>query len=770
MSTSSGQQPETRAARRATAQSPTRSSAKATRNGNTRNGSRPKGTQRTRTGAQRTQSAKRKQRRSFGEWLRVGWTVWLKRLGITAAAAFTLGLIGTVFAFLAVDIPDANALAEAQTTIVYYDDGKTELARIAELNRESIPLATVPKHVQQAVIAAEDRDFYTNSGISPSGIGRSIWQAVKGSDVQGGGSTITQQYVKNYFLTQDRTVDRKLREMVISIKIDRDLSKDQILEGYLNTIYYGRGAYGIQAAAKAYFAKDASALTVAEGAVLASVMNAPSLFDPALGEKQKSNLTNRWGYVMDGMVAMGALSAADRAAATFPAVQAKAPSRALSGPTGYLAAAVRQELTTKLKLSAEDIDRGGLRITTTINKKAQDAAVASVDKNFPKSNTQDVYAGLAAVRPGDGAVVAMYGGADYQKRQFSAATDAKIPAGSTFKPFALIAALQQGLSTKTTVDGSSPMKDKALGIDRIENEGGRSYGTVDLRKATASSINTAFVRLNAKIGAQATRDAAVAAGIPESTLGLGTEITNVLGNASPRVLDVANAYASIAAEGRRATPYLVKRATSPAIGVDFTAQPNVVDAFGKDVAADVIDAMQAVTASGGTGARAQQIGRPSAGKTGTSEERKSVWFSGYTPQLSTSVAMYKDVNGTPAPLTGIGGLDELSGNSFPLSIWIDFMKGALEGEPKVDFPKRAGVGDDKARTSAPVTSQATSAPTVTAEPTQAPVPTVEPTKPAATQTPTQTVRPTTQPTVTQPGNKPTTPPGHSTATATGPVP
>ncbi|MBK8758414.1 MAG: penicillin-binding protein [Actinomycetales bacterium] len=300
---------------------------------------------------------------------------------------------------------------------------------------------------------------------------------------------------------------------------------------------------------------------------------------------------------------------------------------------------MRQELTTKLKLSAEDIDRGGLRITTTINKKAQDAAVASVDKNFPKSNTQDVYAGLAAVRPGDGAVVAMYGGADYQKRQFSAATDAKIPAGSTFKPFALIAALQQGLSTKTTVDGSSPMKDKALGIDRIENEGGRSYGTVDLRKATASSINTAFVRLNAKIGAQATRDAAVAAGIPESTLGLGTEITNVLGNASPRVLDVANAYASIAAEGRRATPYLVKRATSPAIGVDFTAQPNVVDAFGKDVAADVIDAMQAVTASGGTGARAQQIGRPSAGKTGTSEERKSVWFSGYTPQLSTSVAM-----------------------------------------------------------------------------------------------------------------------------------
>lgn len=761
MSTSSGQQPESRAARRATPSAPNRRSPNGTRNG-TRNGSR--------NGARKGSRPTTRQRRSFGEWLRAPWKVWLKRLGITAAAAFTLALIGAVFAFLAVDIPDANALAEAQTTIVYYDDGKTELARIAELNRESIPLASVPKPVQQAVIAAEDRDFYSNSGVSPSGIGRSIWQALKGSDVQGGGSTITQQYVKNYFLTQDRTIDRKLREMIIAIKIDRDLSKDQILEGYLNTIYYGRGAYGIQAAAKAYFNKDASALNVSEGAVLASVMNAPSLFDPALGEKQKTNLANRWTYVMDGMVSMGALSAADRAAAKLPEIQAKAPSRALSGPTGYLAAAVRQELATKLKLSSEDIDRGGLRITTTINKKAQDAAVASVDKNFPKANATDVYAGLVAVRPGDGAVVAMYGGADYQKRQFSAATDAKIPAGSTFKPFALIAALQQGISTKSTIDGSSPLRDKALGIDRIENEGGRSYGTVDLRRATASSINTAFVRLNAKIGAQATRDAAVAAGIPDSTLGLGTEITNVLGNASPRVYDVANAYATIAAEGRRATPYLVKRVTSPAIDVDFTAQPNVVDAFGKDVAADVIDAMQAVTANGGTGARAQQIGRPSAGKTGTSEERKSVWFSGYTPQLATSVAMYKDVNGTPAPLTGIGGLDELSGNSFPLSIWIDFMKGALDGEQKVDFPKRAGIGDDKVRTVAPP-APATSAPAVTTDPTQAPpAPTVEPTVPAPTQTPTKTVGPTTQPTATKPGGKPTTPPGQSTATAPAPAP
>ena len=541
--------------------------------------------------------------------------MWLRRIPWILGGLFLFGLAGIAVAFAAVQIPGSNELADAQTTIIYFDDGKTEMARMAELNRESVALSQVPEHVKKAVIAAEDRDFYTNSGVSPSGIARSIWQALKGADVQGGGSTITQQYVKNYFLTQDRTVDRKLREMIIAIKIDRDLSKDQILEGYLNTIYFGRGAYGIQTASKAYFNKDVSQLTVAEGAVLASVINAPSLFDPALGAKQKTNLTNRVTYVLDGMVSQGWLNAADRAAAVMPETQAKAPSRTLSGPTGYLAVAVRKELTARLKLSNEDIDRGGLRITTTVSKKAQDAAVAAVDKNMPKTKAENVYAGLVAIRPGDGAVVAMYGGADYQARQFSAATDATIPAGSTFKPFALIAALQQGISTHTTFDGSSPMKDASLGITRLENYANQSFGTIDLRKATASSINTAYIRLNAKITPTATRDAAVAAGLPADTLGLGTEITNVLGTSSPHVIDVANAYASIAAEGRRAAPYLVKRVTSPAIDVDYTMAPQVVEAFSKDVAADTIDAMETVTSTGGTASRASGLGRPSAGKT-----------------------------------------------------------------------------------------------------------------------------------------------------------
>ena len=691
-------------------------------------------------------------------WWRAPRRTWIKRILWTFAGAVGLGVAAVGVAFATIQVPDvANGLAEAQTSIVYYDDGKTEMARIAELDRESIPLSSIPIHVQHAVIAAEDRDFYNNSGVSPGGIARSVWQAVRGSDVQGGGSTITQQYVKNYFLTQDRTLDRKLREMVISIKIDRDRSKDEILEGYLNTIYFGRGAYGVKTAAKAYFGKDVAQLTVAESAVLASVMNAPSLFDPALGSKQAANLTNRMGYVLDGMVTMGWLPAADRGAITgLPKIAAKGPSRALSGPTGYIVAAVRAELIGRLKLSDDDIDRGGLRITTTISAKAQKAAQDAVAKDFPKTgDIKDVYAGLVAIRPGDGAVVAMYGGADYQTRQFSSATDAVIQGGSNFKPFTLIAALQQGISTKAQFDGNSPLKDPSF-TGSIRNLGGRSYGMIDLRKATASSVNTAFVRLNLKIGPAATKAAAIAAGIPQDTPGLGEEPTNTLGTASPHVIDMANAYATIAAEGRRATPYLIKTVTSNAVEVSYQAVPNVVDSFSKDVAADVIDAMEQVTAPGGTGARASQVGRPVAGKTGTSEDAKSVWWTGFTPQLSASVAMFKDVNGVPERLSDIGGLNGLTGGSFPLSIWIDFMKAALDGEDKVDFPKRAGIGDDKVRTSAPTSApvstpadSSTPPPKSPSKPTDSPTssPTTKPGKPTNTGGPTG-------------GNgRPTSPPG-----------
>ena len=254
----------------------------------------------------------------YGDEGRTGWRKWvfgtLKWGTIAGLALFVIGVIGVIIAYNKIGIPQPNDIANRQVSIVYYADGKTELDRIAvqDGNRESVKLSQVPKFVQDAHIAAEDRTFYQNNGISVGGILRAVKTSVTGES-QVGGSTITQQYVKNYFLTQDRTISRKAKEILIAVKIDGQLTKQEILEKYLNTLYYGRGAYGIQSAAKAYFGKDVSRLTVAEGAVLASVINAPSLYDPANGDKAEANLTKRFGYVLDGMVDEGWLSSAERA-------------------------------------------------------------------------------------------------------------------------------------------------------------------------------------------------------------------------------------------------------------------------------------------------------------------------------------------------------------------------------------------------------------------------------------------------------------------------
>ena len=650
----------------------------------------------------------------------------------TVLSLIALGAVAVAIAYATIRVPAPNDLANAQASIVYYDDGKTELARLSDAqgNRESVPLAKVPDHVQKAVLAAEDRDFYTNPGFSPTGIARSVWQALRGADVQGGGSTITQQYVKNYFLTSDRSLTRKFKEIIISVKIDQQQSKDQILENYLNTIYYGRGAYGIQTAAKAYFNKDVGQLSVAEGATLASIVNAPSLYDPALGDKQKANLATRVTYVLDGMVTEGWLSAADRAKVTGPAETVPpAKNTAIAGPNGYIVDAVRKELASTLKLSDSDIDRGGLRVTTTINKAGQDAAIASVQKYLPKEAT-DVQAGLVSIKPGDGAIVAMYGGADFQKRQLNSATDAIMQAGSTFKPFADIAALQQGISTKTQFDGNSP---QTFAGTKIENEFNRSYGKLDLRQGLAKSVNTVYVNLNQKIGPANTKNAAIAAGLPEKTAGLDDTLTNVLGTASPRVVDVAGAFATIAANGQKTTSYLVAAVTSDTTDIDYKVNKQTTAAFGADVAADTIDAMQQVTAPGGTGARAAQLGRPTAGKTGTSEEHKSVWFTGFVPQLVTSVGMYRDVNGVPQPLDNIPGLDvsEVGGSSLPLSMWLDYMKVATKGMEVQQFPKRAGIGDNAVTTTSTPTTTTTTTTTTTQPPTTT---TTAPPPPATTTT------------------------------------
>ena len=320
-----------------------------------------------------------------------GWRRWLPSWRLVLGTGFA-GLCLLVIAFSVVyartTIPSPNDLATAQTSVVYFSDGKTQLGSFQEVNRTSVSIAKVPVVVQHEVVAAEDRTFYTNKGVDPKGIARAFWNDVRGGSTQGG-STITQQYVKNYFLTQNRTLSRKFKEIFISIKIDRQSDKSQILQDYLNTIYFGRGAYGIQAASKAYFDEDVSQLTPAQGAVLASVVRAPSLYDPRLN---KANAVARWNYVLSGMVSEGWLTQAQVEALTYPTTVSTKP-KAQGGTNGYLLQVVKSEVEAKLNLTDSDIERGGLRIVTTFDKADQAAAVDAIKTEMPTSDAKGVRVG-----------------------------------------------------------------------------------------------------------------------------------------------------------------------------------------------------------------------------------------------------------------------------------------------------------------------------------------------------------------------------------------
>ncbi len=621
-------------------------------------------------------------------WQRL--VLWFLAIGL----GVLLLLVGALaIAYASTDIPDANEFAESQSSIIYYADGETELARFTGgTNRESLELSEVPDHVQKAMLSAEDRSFYENEGVSLTGTARAAWSNLTSGSTQGG-STITQQYVKNYYLTSEQTYQRKLQELLISVKIDNELSKDEILENYLNTIYYGRGAYGTETAAEAYFGKEASALDVSEGAFLAAVTNAPALFDPAYAEGNQERVEERFDYVIEGMVTQGWLSEAEADEAQFPEINDPSEAEGVQGPSGFIVEEVRKELVNDVEISEADIDRGGLRITSTIIEKHQIAAENAVAQQMPSTpDAEDLKVGLVSVTPGDGAITAMYGGEDYQVEQLNIATQAEQQAGSLFKVFTLIAALQEDVSTQNTYPGSTPMTFDIEGQEpaEINNFRDEQFGQIDLRTATANSVNTVFVQLNEQIGPENTSRVASELGLEDAN-GLEDNLTNVLGTAAPRMLAMTNAFAAIAAEGELAEPYIVATVSSTSGVYDYEATPETTEVIDADITADVTDAMtQVITDGSGTAAGA--LGRPAAGKSGTSSSNLSAWFNGFTPQLAASVMMYKG-DGTE-PMQDVAGVDQVTGGSFPVMVWGEFMRQALEGDEVLSFPERAGVNDN----------------------------------------------------------------------------
>ncbi|MGV9663308.1 transglycosylase domain-containing protein [Nocardia niigatensis] len=599
-------------------------------------------------------------------------------------------------AYWSAEIPDPNTVQTNQIATILSSDGATVIAKVVppEGNRVPVPLTDVPLPVRRAVLAAEDRNFYSNPGYSTSAFLRAARDNLLGRDDAGGGSTITQQYVKNAFLTSERTLSRKMRELIISAKMAREWSKDDILAAYLNTIYYGRGAYGISAAANAYFGKPAPALTLAEGAVLASVIRTPSLLDP---ETHLEQLRARWNYVLDGMVEMGELGHNDRAATQFPAIVPgpQADDSTPRGPEGLIRAQVLRELRAS-GIGERELNTGALQIITTIDAKAQQAALNAVGSVLG-GQPGELRTAVVSVDPRSGAVRAYYGGPDGIGFDFA---QAPLQTGSAFKTFAVVAALEQGIPLSYRLD-SAPL---TVNGEKIQNVGNESCGICSLGEAFKRSLNTSFYRLAQSLfeGPKAIADAAHRAGIPDQIPGVpGKTLTEdgggpplpaiVLGAYSVRPIDMASAYATLAASGVYRAPYFVQKVVTGdgRVLLDRGADPRKPEQRIQATVADAVTGAMLPIAAYSNG-HTLAGGRPSAAKTGTtqlgeSSQNKDAWMVGFTPSLSTAVWVGTE---QPQPIHTARGA-AIYGSGLPADLWKQTMDAALDGTPVDQFPNPA---------------------------------------------------------------------------------
>ncbi len=630
---------------------------------------------------------------------------WVRRaIYVAFAALILLPIVTFGMAYMIVEVPKPGDIRTNQVSTILASDG-SEIAKIVppEGNRVDVNIDQIPVHVRDAVMAAEDRDFYSNPGFSFSGFARAAKNNIFGGDTQGG-STITQQYVKNALVGSQRSgvggIVRKAKELVISTKMSSEWSKDQVLQSYLNIIYFGRGAYGIGAASKAYFDKPVEQLTVADGALLAALIQQPSALDPAVNP---DGAAERWNWVLDGMVDIGALSPTDRAAQVFPPTvppdQARDQNQT-TGPNGLIERQVQKELLDLFDISEQTLNTEGLQVTTTIDPKAQTAAEEAVTETLDGQNP-DMRSAVVSIDPKTGGVKAYYGGSDAQGFDFA---QAGLPTGSSFKVFALVAALEQGIGLGYQVD-SSPVEVNGIKITNVEGGG---CGTCNIAEALKRSLNTAYYRLMLKLknGPSDVADAAHRAGIADSFPGVEHTLSEdgkggppnngiVLGQYQSRVLDMASAYATIAASGVYHRPHFVQKVVNAEGQVLFDAaneDNSGEQRIDKAVADNVTAAMQPIAAY--SNGHALAGGRPSAAKTGTNQlgdtgANRDAWMVGFTPSLSTAVWV-GTTDGTQ-PLENKWG-SPVYGSGLPSDIWKNTMDGALEDTDNESFPKPTEIG------------------------------------------------------------------------------
>jgi len=642
--------------------------------------------------AARAAKPKRRRRRFRAVWRRL----------VFVSLVVVIALIGGMFALMdAVEIPPTKVSAETSfVCLASVADGQcgqnNSVAQFSGTeNRVMIPYDQIPRVLIQAVVAAEDQGYFRHSGIDPLGIARALFQTVTGSSgSQQGGSTITQQYVKNAFLTTERTLGRKLREAALAIKLEKTLTKEQILERYLNEIYFGRGAYGVEAAARAYFGVPAKELTLDEAALLAALIRSPESADPLKGAAEEKTAKRRRSSVLNAMVSIGSITPEQaKTADAVPFAGSVVPRTNHSNNTivsqdfasvggSYIAEWVRQQVQKKVGTKAAYTK--GLRIYLTIDDADQRSAAAAIRKSLGQPN--DPAAALVSIDE-QGRIRAMVGGQNFEEEQTNfalgqAGGGSGRQAGSTFKPFALAAFVAQGNSVESVYPGPPslvlPRADNGLDWE-VTNYDNEDLGNITVRQATWKSVNTVYAQIMQKVGARAVADMAKTAGV---TAPIKKVNSTVLGTSDVSVLDMATAYSTFANHGVLVQPFILRRIETPTGDVlfDAGAAPRS-QAITPDVADTVTSVLRGVLTPQGTGSAAR-IRKDAAGKTGTTSNYKDAWFAGYTCHTTTAVWL-----GYPQgqPMTSVHGSIKVTGGSLPATIWHDYMGPATADEDKCTY-------------------------------------------------------------------------------------
>jgi penicillin-binding protein 1A len=611
-------------------------------------------------------------------------------VALLATAGMVAGAAGTYRA-LAADMPDLDDYRStelAQTSLVYDADGQVVDQLYGVQNRFVVPLEGVDPTLRQAVISVEDHRFHEHRGLDFEAIGRAAVENARSLSIQEGGSTLTQQLIKNTYIAQQQrsipSFERKFVEASLAWQYEKGHSKREILEQYLNTVYFGSNAYGAEAAARTYFNKDAADLTLPESALLAGIINLPGVYDPFADPKSAKERRN---VVLGKMLEYGHISREEHDKAVASKVEVSRGRIIYQDDNEYFLDAVRREIAEEY--GDEMVYEGGLKIYTTLDPDLQAMASEAVD-SVVDPEAGDPSAALVSIDPSTGAVRAMVGGSDFDEVKFNLATQAHRQAGSSFKPFVYAQAVNEGISPETMYVS------RHLSIDMGENA--RPYevdnydfihrGPITLEKALADSDNTVFVQLALDLGLQKVVEMA-------NRLGVDSEIdaypSTAIGGLRIGVtpLEMASAYSTFANSGTHMEPYLVQK-----VAIDRKEKDDLVEEhrpFGEEVlsedqAALVTEALRAVVTRGTASYYHDldaELGRPAAGKTGTSNEFIDAWFVGFIPQLSTSV--WVGYPNERRSMVNINGLEEINGENYPLDIWSLYMQDAVQRYPVEQF-------------------------------------------------------------------------------------